>query len=141
MMVKMTRTFLRCLFAFLFMLEGHACTMVLVSGNATADGRPLMFKNRDSDDSLGVEMRIVEPRGFTYLGQFTKSTGPWGGYNEKGFAVANTLAYNVPAQAATQNRWVRRRLRGDAGFDDGDGNADGEGQLRCHGCTRECCLL
>lgn len=106
MMVKMTRTFLPCLFAFLFMLEGHACTMVLVSGNATADGRPLMFKNRDSDDSLGVEMRIVEPRGFTYLGQFTKSTGPWGGYNEKGFVIANTLAYNVPAQSATQNSWV-----------------------------------
>lgn len=98
MMTKL-KTFLPFLFAFLLMLDGQACTMVLVSGRATPDGRPLMFKNRDSSDGYKVEMRIVRGEGFTYLTQFHYSggnrVGPWGGFNEKGFAIANTLTYNV----------------------------------------------
>ena len=109
--MRTLKIFIICLFAFLLILDGNACTMVLVSGKATSDGRPLMFKIRDSDDGLGVEMRIVETECFTYLGQYASSAAKstaWGGFNEKGFAIANSLSYNVPAPAATQNSLVIR---------------------------------
>ena len=49
--------------------------MVLVSGSATADGRPLMFKNRDSAEGYNVDMRIVRGEGYTYLAQFHYAEG------------------------------------------------------------------
>ena len=107
-MMRTLKVVITCLFALLLILEGNACTMVLVSGKATSDGRPLMLKNRDSGDGLGVEMRIVETERFTYLGQFSKSK-VWGGFNEKGLAIANTLSYNVAAQASTHNGLVIRK--------------------------------
>ena len=103
----MKKTFLLCLFALLLLLEGHACTMVLVSGSATADGRPLMCKNRDSAEGYNVDMRIVRGEGYTYLAQFHYAegnrVGPWGGFNEKGFAISNTLTYNVTAAGTDGN--------------------------------------
>lgn len=80
-------------------LEGVACTLVLVSGNATVDGRPLLLKNRDSSEAPLVEMRVVKDEGFSYLAQFAVADsvlrGPWVGFNEKGFAIANSLSFNV----------------------------------------------
>lgn len=112
-MMKIVRTLFSCLFAILLQVEGHACTMVLVSGSATVDGRPLMFKNRDSSSGYLVEMEIVRDEGFAYLAQFHKSDGerfgPWGGFNEKGFTIANTLTYNVTAASFNENNVVMDR--------------------------------
>ena len=32
--------------------EAYACTAVIASGKATTDGRPFIFKNRDSSDGI-----------------------------------------------------------------------------------------
>ena len=38
--------------------------LVVVAGSATDDGRPLLFKNRDSSNAYMVEMRIEQNSGF-----------------------------------------------------------------------------
>ena len=88
-----------CVCGILLHLEAAACTLVLLSGKATADGRPLLLKNRDSSEAPLVEMRMVKDEGFSYLAQFAVAdsiySGPWGGFNEKGFAIANSLSFNL----------------------------------------------
>lgn len=88
-----------CVCGILLHLETVACTLVLVSGKATADGRPLLLKNRDSSEAPLVEMRMVKDEGFHYLAQFAVAdsiySGPWGGFNEKGFAIANSVSFNL----------------------------------------------
>ena len=88
-----------CICGVLLNLQAAACTLVLVSGKATADGRPLLLKNRDSSDAPLVEMRVEKDEGFAYLAQFAVADsifrGPWCGYNEKGFAIGNSLSFNL----------------------------------------------
>ena len=86
-----------------------ACTSVIVSGRVTKDGRPMIFKHRDSR-SVHNMMIVVHGRRYRYLGlvnaEDTKPVDVWGGHNEAGFGIINTAAYN---------------LNGDGGDTDGDG--------------------
>ncbi len=86
-----------------------ACTSVIVSGRVTKDGRPMIFKHRDSR-SVHNMMIVVQGRHYRYLGlvnaEDTKPVDVWGGHNEAGFGIINTAAYN---------------LNGDGGDTDGDG--------------------
>lgn len=75
-----------------------ACTSFIVSGKATKDGRPLIFKNRDTGDANNV---VVDVQGelHRYMGIAAswdkKPVDIWGGHNEAGFAIINTAAYNM----------------------------------------------
>ena len=75
-----------------------ACTSFIVSGKATKDGRPLIFKNRDTGDANNV---VVDVQGelYRYMGIAAswdkKPVEIWGGHNEAGFAIINTAAYNM----------------------------------------------
>lgn len=86
-----------------------ACTSVIVSGRVTKDGRPLIYKNRDTRILSNMTIVVQGPR-YRYLGLVNaKDTIPldvWGGHNEAGFAIVNTAAYN---------------LNGNGGDTDGDG--------------------
>lgn len=86
-----------------------ACTSVIVSGKATKDGRPVIFKHRDSG-KLHNMMIVVQGRRYRYLGlvnaEDTMPIDVWGGHNEAGFGIINTAAYN---------------MNGDGGDTDGDG--------------------
>ncbi|MBR6456131.1 MAG: acyl-CoA--6-aminopenicillanic acid acyl-transferase [Prevotella sp.] len=86
-----------------------ACTSVIVSGKATKDGRPIIFKNRDTG-TLENRMLVLQGQRFRFVGLVnTADTLPenvWGGHNEAGFAIINTAAFN---------------LNGDEGDTDGDG--------------------
>lgn len=81
-----------------FSCHAIACTLLISSGKATPDGRPLLLKIRDSGDN-NVEMRVVSGSGFTYTAQYsikpTYLSGPWAGHNEKGFAIVNSLSRNI----------------------------------------------
>ena len=89
--------------------ETTACTSVIVSGKATKDGRPIIFKNRDTG-TLENRMLVLQGQRFRFVGLVnTADTLPenvWGGHNEAGFAIINTAAFN---------------LNGDEGDTDGDG--------------------
>lgn len=86
-----------------------ACTSVIVSGKATKDGRPLIFKNRDTSTLHNMTI-VVLGRVYRYIGlvnaEDTAPVNVWGGHNEAGFGIINTAAYN---------------LNGDGGDTDGDG--------------------
>ncbi len=81
-----------------FAVGAEACTSVLVSGRATADGRPLLLKNRDTDDLDNLNI-IGRGSKYRYLAIVAASDLPgestWSGHNEKGFAIINTAAYNL----------------------------------------------
>ena len=86
-----------------------ACTSVIVSGRVTNDGRPMIFKHRDSS-KLHNMMIVVQGQRYRYLGlvnaEDTTPVDVWGGHNEAGFGIINTAAYN---------------MNGDSGDTDGDG--------------------
>ncbi len=86
-----------------------ACTSVIVSGRVTNDGRPMIFKHRDSGNVNNM-MLVVQGKKYRYLGLVnagdTLPKDVWGGYNEAGFGIVNTAAYN---------------LNGNGGDTDGDG--------------------
>ena len=75
-----------------------ACTSFIVSGKATKDGRPMIFKNRDTGDANNVVV-VVQGELYRYMGIAAswdkKPISIWGGHNEVGFAIINTAAYNM----------------------------------------------
>lgn len=78
--------------------HSNACTSIIVSGKVTPDGRPYIFKNRDTHDLDNLAIQIQGPR-YRFIGIVaTKDTlykSVWSGHNEVGFAIANTAAYNL----------------------------------------------
>lgn len=84
----------------LFVVAGRAlaCTSFIVSGKATKDGRPFIFKNRDTGDQNNVVVDVQGER-YRYIGLAAswdkKPVEIWGGHNKAGFAIINTAAYNM----------------------------------------------
>lgn len=71
------------------------CTLAVISGKATADGRALMWKNRDTSDPNNKLMFFKGPRhDFAALVISEDAAGAevWAGQNAAGFAVMNAQA-------------------------------------------------
>lgn len=78
-----------------------ACTSLIASGNATLNGRPILWKHRDSSASDNFLYRVEEPGRIGYVGLFNGGDSlaideAWMGMNDEGFAIMNTVAYNLP---------------------------------------------
>jgi len=73
------------------------CTIVVVSAEASADGRPLLWKNRDAG-FLDNEAVFFSGGKHSYLSLTNANTltEAWVGVNDAGFAILNALSYNVP---------------------------------------------
>ncbi|MDR0891033.1 MAG: C45 family peptidase [Mediterranea sp.] len=77
-----------------------ACTTIIISGKATPDGRPLMWKNSDTEIPFQSVM-YGDQRGIPFLGMVRNSSkrdstaSVWAGTNAYGFAIMNTLSYNL----------------------------------------------
>lgn len=78
--------------------SARACTTAVVSGAATADGRPLLWKNRDAND-LHNQVVYREDGRFAYVGLVnqgdTAGLHIWAGVNSVGFAIMNSASYNL----------------------------------------------
>lgn len=77
-----------------------ACTSAIVSGKLTKNGRPLMWKNRDTGDQNNrVERHLADNGCYEFVALFDSKdpcdTAAWLGMNEKGFAIMNTASYNL----------------------------------------------
>jgi len=71
------------------------CTLAVISGKATANGRPLMWKNRDTSDPNNKLMAFKGPKyDFVALVISEDAAGAevWGGQNAAGFAIMNSQA-------------------------------------------------
>ena len=75
------------------------CTTAVITGAATADGNPILWKNRDTD-TLSNKVVLVREQPYDYLAvvnaRETSGRIAWGGLNAAGFAIINSVAYNLP---------------------------------------------
>lgn len=111
----MKRLFFFPLF-FLVSLGTFACTSVIVSGRASADGRPFIFKNRDAVEPDEV---VVSIKGeyYHYIAVANaidlKPDKVSSGFNEKGFSIINTNTHNqngIRKDNGNNTRIIRRAL-------------------------------
>ena len=104
----MSRLFKAVLVLSLFLLAdtivANACTSVIISGRITEDGRPIMWKNRDSGDPGQNMMMFIKGKKYDFVGivnaDITKPKAVWGGVNSQGLCIMNTLSYNVDIRPA-----------------------------------------
>ncbi|MBR5568609.1 MAG: hypothetical protein IKW27_07690 [Bacteroidales bacterium] len=83
-----------------------ACTSVIISGSASPDGRPLMWKHRDTG-FLDNRLEHFKGEKYSFIGLVNSEEGPlgrevWIGTNTAGFSIMNTASYclkndDVPA--------------------------------------------
>ena len=76
-----------------------ACTSAVVSGRATPDGRPLLWKHRDTD-FLKNHVEYVRGERYDFIAvvnsdDFRQKREAWIGANAAGFALMNTQSYNL----------------------------------------------
>jgi len=90
------------LFAFVMLLAGTtgevwSCTTFLMSGKHTPDGRPLLYKNRDTGTLDNALVYFTDGK-YDYIGLVDSKESwkreVWGGFNSAGFAIMNSAAYN-----------------------------------------------
>lgn len=75
------------------------CTTAVLGPTATVSGAPVLWKNRDTD-TLSNRVVFVDEKPFAYLclanGDDPSGRRCFAGLNSEGFAVMNTVAYNLP---------------------------------------------
>ena len=74
-----------------------ACTSAIISGKVTPDGRPIMWKNRDTGN-LENCVRYMKGEKYGFIAITSYDDNPksvWMGTNDTGFAIMNTLSYNL----------------------------------------------
>ena len=80
--------------------RARACTSAIVSADASASGRPLLWKHRDTSTTDNkVEYVAGKDGAYSYVALFNAAdrslSEAWTGMNEVGFAVMNTASYNI----------------------------------------------
>lgn len=94
------RNFLTLCIAILSGLYSLACTSAIISGAFTRDGRPILWKNRDTSHLVNY-IAVTEATDSThayvalYNSTDTIAAEAWIGYNDAGFAIMNTASYNL----------------------------------------------
>lgn len=77
--------------------EVWSCTTFIMSGKHTPDGRPLLYKNRDTG-TLDNALAFFTDGKYPYIGLVDSKASwkeeVWGGFNSAGFAIMNSAAYN-----------------------------------------------
>lgn len=76
-----------------------ACSSAVISGKITPDGRPLLWKNRETGH-LRNHMSYVNGEKYDFVANVNSDNYPaqkeaWIGYNTAGFALMNTQSYNL----------------------------------------------
>ena len=84
--------------SFFLILDATACTTAIISGKHTADGRPLLWKLRDSNSIQNKMMHFTDGE-YDYIGlinsQDKKGENVWAGSNSEGFSIMNSASFNV----------------------------------------------
>lgn len=103
------------LFITFFVINSYtdACTVAVVSGKYTKDGRPLLWKNRDTW-AVKNHIMFFNNGKYEYIG-LVNSTDPtgkslWIGVNSKGFAIMNSASYNLNIGDTTELNGQEGRL-------------------------------
>jgi hypothetical protein len=77
---------------------GFSCTTAVISGKATPDGRPLLYKNRDTT-TLHSRMVYSNHGKYSFIGMTNPddkdNKNIFNGHNSAGFAIMNSDSYNL----------------------------------------------
>lgn len=83
-----------------FGYDTFACTTAIISGKFTKNGRPLLWKHRDSDE-LNNKVMYFNDGKYAYIGlvdaKDIEGKAIWIGCNSAGFAIMNAASYNLKA--------------------------------------------
>jgi len=75
-----------------------ACTTAVISGKYTEDGRPILWKHRDSDYFQNKLMYFTDGK-YDYIGLINtediKGEQVWAGTNSEGFSIMNAALFDV----------------------------------------------
>jgi predicted choloylglycine hydrolase len=89
---------------FVFVNHSEACTTAIVSGKFTKNGRPLIFKHRDTG-TLQNRIMYFEDGKYKYMGVVnspdTLGNEVWMGTNSAGFCIMNSASYNLKTNDTT----------------------------------------
>lgn len=102
-----------------------ACTTAVISGKHTKDGRPLLWKHRDTWAVNNKIMQFDDGK-YIYTGLVNSkdSLGKsvWIGYNETGFGIMNSASYNLNndtiKQSGLEGRVIKKALQTCATIDE-----------------------
>ena len=77
---------------------GFACTAAVISGRVTPDGRPILWKNRDTKTEQNCVKYFSRGR-YPFVAVVNSAaeqpSSVWAGTNSTGFSIMNTLSYNL----------------------------------------------
>lgn len=94
----MKRSYIILFVFFSTFLQVAACTTAIISGKCTVDGRPLLYKHRDTGELQNKVMAFTDGK-YDYIGIVNSKDKwgkeVWGGYNSTGFAIMNSASYNL----------------------------------------------
>lgn len=99
-MLKRTSLLILCVVTTALLLTDSvlACTSAVVSGKVTSDGRPLLWKNRDTD-FMRNHIDYVKGEKYDFIAVVNSDNAylkeAWMGTNSAGFALMNTQSYNL----------------------------------------------
>lgn len=99
-MLKRTSLLILCVVTTALLLTDSvlACTSAVVSGKVTPDGRPLLWKNRDTD-FMRNHIAYVKGEKYDFIAVVNSDNAylkeAWMGTNSAGFALMNTQSYNL----------------------------------------------
>lgn len=117
--------FLSLFILLLIFNDSEACTTAVVSGKYTPDGRPLLWKHRDTWALNNKIVQFTDGK-YSYSG-LVNSGDPegksiWGGFNSAGFAIMNSASYNLNndtiKQSGLEGRLMKKALQNCATIDD-----------------------
>ena len=93
----------------IFTIDIFACTSAIFTGKITADGRPLMWKHRDTGQENN-KIEYVTGEKYKFLALYNSPDNlkeAWTGTNEVGFSIMNTASYNLKYDDVPSNQMDR----------------------------------
>lgn len=97
----------------------YACTTAVISGKNTKDGRPIIWKLRDTENFKN-DVRYFTDGKYDYVALMNANDSigehVWGGINAVGFAIMNSASFNVNKGDTTslkdqEGRFMKRALQ------------------------------
>jgi len=74
------------------------CTTAVISGKYTKDGKPMLWKLRDTE-SFDNHVQFFVGSKYKYMAlvntDASRDSQVWGGYNSSGFAIMNSASFNT----------------------------------------------
>ncbi len=90
----------------IFTADIFACTSAIFTGKITADGRPLMWKHRDTGQENN-KIEYIKGEKYSFLALLNSPDNlpeAWTGTNEVGFSIMNTASYNLKYDNVPSNQ-------------------------------------